>query len=143
MTQTPPPSSPPARTLWSLVGVVGLVWALSQGLQWWQTQRQAAGVAKVLQQHRVVAQDVVMYTTSTCPYCAQARQWLQANHVPFVECNIERSVSCSSEFERQGAPGVPLMQVRSQWRIGFDPEWLVLALQTQNTKPRTDTSPRP
>lgn len=143
MTPHPPPPPSSARTLWSLVAVVGLVWALSQALHWWQSQKQATEVARVLQQHPVEAEEVVMYTTSTCPYCAQARQWLQANRVPFVECNIEHSARCLGEFERQGAPGVPLMQVRSQRRIGFDPEWLVLALQTQNAKPKVDTSPRP
>ena len=127
----------------SLLITLGVVWGLFQALQWWQAQRQSQALAQVLQQHPVKAGDVLMYTTSSCPYCAQARDWLGRNHVPFTECNIELQAHCQAEFERQGSPGVPLMQVRGLWNLGFDAQWVTLALQRQADTPSVARSPRP
>lgn len=132
---------------WTLLVALGLGWGLFQALQWWQAERQSQVLAQVLQQHPAQAGDVLMYTTSSCPYCAQARAWLGSHHVPFTDCNIEQEARCQAEFERQGSPGVPLMRVRGQWHLGFDAQWVTLALQRQ-AKPQADNpsaakSPRP
>lgn len=146
------PETPPrALSWWTLLVTLGVVWGLFQALQWWQGQRQSQALAQVLQQHPVKAGDVLMYTTSSCPYCAQARDWLGRNHVPFTECNIELQAHCQAEFEHQGSPGVPLMQVRGLWNLGFDAQWVTLALQRQASpaasnqadKPSVAKSPRP
>lgn len=146
---------PTCRAWVSLALLVAATWGLSQGLQWWRDQQQAERVAAVLAAHRPQAHEVVMFTTSTCPYCRKARQWLQQHGVPFEECNVETSATCQQRYEQQGSPGVPLMQVRGHWHLGFEPEWLLLALQkppygasstpspSTNQSPSTDGSPRP
>lgn len=123
-----------------LTAIVGL----SEGARWWQARRQSGEIDMLRKQQTLTAQDVVMYTTSTCPYCAQARAWLTANGVPFEDCNVELTARCKGDFESQGSPGVPLMRVRGHWHLGFDAGWLVEALKAQPAvRPNTVTSPRP
>lgn len=140
MTPTQPPR---ASSWWTLAVLLGVIWGGFQALQWWQAQQQSQALADVLRRQPVLASDVLMYTTSTCPYCAQARNWLSQNRVPFTECNVERESPCLAEYERQGAPGVPLMQVRGAWHLGFDAQWVVLVLQRQADNPSAAKSPRP
>ena len=88
---------------------------------------------------------ITMYTTLTCPYCAQAKVWLNGHGVPWRECNIDRDAACRATYESQGGPGVPLLNVNGHWQLGFDPQWLAKALQAPPRQPRpsNDGSPRP
>lgn len=129
MVSTTSASRPDWRTWLSLALIVSATWALSEGAQWWQNRKQAERVAALLSQHRPTAGDVVMFTTSSCPFCSRARAWLKRHDVPFTECNVEQSASCQQAYEQQGSPGVPLMRVKGLWHLGFEPEWLLMALQ--------------
>ncbi|QNA87658.1 glutaredoxin family protein [Massilia sp. Dwa41.01b] len=65
--------------------------------------------------------DVVMYTTTTCVYCHQAKAWLNQYGFPFKECNMTVDRSCQDEFMRRGATGTPYLLVRNQeMKNGFD-----------------------
>ena len=129
MSSAPTPPSEPARKRagWlSLLLILAVVWG---GSQLWSTWREQRNIEQV--QAHARPGDILMYTTDTCPYCAAARRWLQSAQVPWRECNIDRDAACLATFQAKGAPGVPLMQVRGQWRLGFDAHWLGLALQTR------------
>lgn len=102
-----------------LLVVMALAWAGTQALSHWQAQDSARLVRSLAKDG-----DIVMFTTDTCPYCATARDWLSAQQVPWQECNIDQDAHCRTVFQARGAPGVPLMNVRGQWRLGFDPVWL-------------------
>ncbi|MDE2401779.1 MAG: glutaredoxin family protein [Burkholderiales bacterium] len=120
------------RQWWALAGLIAAVMGASEGWQWWQQERNAAAVQQYAQ-----AGDIVMYTTSTCPYCARARRWLDAHQVPWHECNVELDSACLKVFEAQGSPGVPLMSVKGRWNLGFDAAWLGQALQAPSvSKPK-------
>lgn len=129
-------SRTPTRSWLSLAVIMTAVVGGCQTLAWWQ----ARGTGE---QARALAQegDIVMYTTSSCPYCAKAKSWLATHQVTWRECNVDTSLTCMQQFQARGAPGVPLMAVQGQWRLGFDSSWLVSALQTD--KPSSDASPRP
>ncbi len=118
-----PPSRPRGSTSWrSLTGllvIMALAWAGTQALSHWQTRDSTRLVRSLAKEG-----DIVMFTTNTCPYCAKARGWLNAQQVPWQECNIDQDAHCRTVFQARGAPGVPLMNVRGQWRLGFDPVWL-------------------
>lgn len=78
----------------------------------------------------VRAEDVVMYTTTHCPYCAQARNWLSGYGFAFTECNVETSSACSQEFAATGSDGVPTLKVRGRlMSSGFDSDEFVALLQ--------------
>lgn len=137
---TQPASPPPRSSLWGLAVVLLLVFGGMQAWTWWRHERQCEAVKALAQPDQIT-----MYTTTTCPYCAKAKVWLNGHGVPWRECNIDLDASCRATFEAQGAPGVPLLQVKGHWQLGFDPLWLTRALQTEplQPSPSTDRSPRP
>lgn len=137
---TQPASPPPRSSLWGLAVVLLLVFGGMQAWTWWRHERQGEAVKTLAQPDQIT-----MYTTTTCPYCAKAKVWLNGHGVPWRECNIDLDASCRATFEAQGAPGVPLLQVKGHWQLGFDPVWLTRALQTEprQPSPSTDRSPRP
>lgn len=65
--------------------------------------------------------EVVMYTTTECPYCAQAKGWLNQNGFAFTECNMSVDPPCEREFLSYGGNGTPYLVVRGQhMKDGFD-----------------------
>ena len=111
------------KTLW----VVALVAAVIIGSQWWlHAQRAELG--------RTVAAlaepgDVHMYSSDTCGSCVEARRWFQRQEVPFTECSIERDPQCRAEFDAMRAFATPVIVIRGQPTLGFDPERLLALLQ--------------
>ncbi|MDR3401374.1 MAG: glutaredoxin family protein [Chthoniobacter sp.] len=67
---------------------------------------------------------VVMYTTSHCPYCKQAKAYLTRRGVPFREVDIEASGVGKLEYQRLGGNGVPLIMVGGTKVEGFDEQEL-------------------
>lgn len=121
---TPPPSphapARRARPSWgALVLLIALVWGASQAWSWWRNER---AVQTLLTHAR--AGDITLYTTTSCPYCTVARAWLDNHGVPWTECNVDTSAACLATYQAKGSPGVPLVQARTAWRLGFNPDWL-------------------
>jgi glutaredoxin len=61
----------------------------------------------------------LLYTTTSCPYCTQARQWLTKNKIPFQECNTTIDKSCADDLARIGYSGVPRWVYRGETATGF------------------------
>jgi glutaredoxin len=77
----------------------------------------------------VQAGDVVMYSTSECPYCAEAKSWLNQHGFAFTECNMSVNKQCITEFKSYGADGTPFLIVRGhQMKDGFDSDEFIAAL---------------
>lgn len=73
---------------------------------------------------------VTVYVTSWCPVCVKARQWLQANGIPFIERDIERSESAKRDRERLSSKrGVPAFDVDGEVMVGFSEQWVTQAVQ--------------
>lgn len=62
---------------------------------------------------------IVMYATSTCPYCAKARAYMEARGIAYEERNVDHSRAASQEFHQYGGRGVPLFVVGSEVLYGF------------------------
>lgn len=78
----------------------------------------------------VKAEDVVMYSTTECSYCAQAKAWLQGYGFPLTECNMSTTPRCQSEFQTLGADGTPYLIVRGHhMKQGFDSDEFLAALR--------------
>ena len=111
----------------SLFGLVVLVLAFSGGSQWWQgRQDRQRG-----QQLAALAQpgDIHMLASQYCSICWVARAWFTDHKVAYTECMIETDAACRQMFDKYGAPGTPVMVVRGQPQLGFDPSRLQAALQ--------------
>lgn len=65
---------------------------------------------------------VVLYGTAWCGYCRQARAWFQANHIPFVDKDIEASAAARKEYDAMHAAGVPVILVGGKRMNGFSAE---------------------
>lgn len=137
------PAHSPLRAWKSLAVLMLVLVGGSQTWSWWQGQ-QAAQRVKAL----AMPGQIELYTTSTCPYCEKARQWLDGNGIPWRECNIETSATCAQIYTQLGSPGTPVVRAVERWHLGFDAAWLAEALQAQapaqgQPKPNVDNSPRP
>jgi glutaredoxin len=83
----------------------------------------------------VKAEEVVMYSTTECDYCAQAKGWLAQNGFAFTECNMSVEPRCEAEFKAYGANGTPFLVIRRKGKEhrmqdGFDSDEFLAAVQT-------------
>ncbi|WKB54240.1 glutaredoxin family protein [Eleftheria terrae] len=115
------------RRLRSLLGLLLTAWAVLWAVQLAQNGADREAASVLAEQAR--PGDIVMYTTSDCPYCAKARAWLQAHEVSHTECNIERSPACRQAFEALRSAGVPTLVVKGRRQVGFDPQRLARAFE--------------
>ena len=112
------------RSLW---GLVGLVLAVTLASQWWahvserRTGERLAALAR--------PGDIQMLSSQTCPYCTVARRWMTERAVPFEECFIEQDAACQARFSALLARGTPMMVVRGQAQLGFDPGRVLARLE--------------
>ena len=78
--------------------------------------------------------DVVMYSTTECVYCAQAKGWLNQYGFAFTECNMSVESRCESEFKSYGGNGTPYLVVQRNGKThhmkdGFDSDEFLAALK--------------
>ncbi len=70
---------------------------------------------------------VILYGTSWCGACSQARSWLQKKGIPFVDKDVEEDPKAQREMARKmkragmQLGGVPVIDVRGKLMLGFDP----------------------
>ncbi|WP_018610215.1 glutaredoxin family protein [Uliginosibacterium gangwonense] len=82
----------------------------------------------------VKPEEVIMYSTNECSYCAQAKGWLQQYGFAFTECNMSVDQRCEAEFKAYGADGTPFLVIRRggkeyQMKNGFDSDEFLSALK--------------
>jgi glutaredoxin len=71
---------------------------------------------------------VALYGTETCPYCAQAREYLRKRQIAFVDLDINNSEKGRRDFSALGGKGVPLILIGSRQMNGFYPAAIDAAL---------------
>ena len=63
--------------------------------------------------------EVVMYATTTCQYCAKTRALLAKEGVKYTEYQIDTSEAANAEFIAKGGIGVPLLYIGERRIDGF------------------------
>jgi glutaredoxin len=116
----------PAREWRKVLILAALLAAVAWATQAWTGRQQAALAQRLAEQAQ--PGDIVMLSSTTCGICTQARRWFEAEQVPFEECFIERNTACAERFARLMAPGTPVIIVRGQAQLGFDPQRIAAAL---------------
>ena len=72
---------------------------------------------------------VIVYSTSTCPWCIKTKEFLKANNVKYEEINVGKNEKARNEmFEKSGQFGVPVTDVNGAIIVGYDKEALKKAL---------------
>jgi glutaredoxin len=82
--------------------------------------------------HRKAGSSVVMFSTTTCPYCAKTRALFAKAGVAYVDYTIDTSAQAKEEFERLGGGGVPLIYIGDRRIHGFREDAIRDALARQS-----------
>ncbi len=73
--------------------------------------------------------EVIVYSTSSCPWCVKAKEFLKENKIPFKNVNVAEDPKALEEMvEKSGQRGVPVLDVKGTIIIGFDKEAIKEAL---------------
>ncbi len=71
---------------------------------------------------------VILYGNSWCPYCEQAKSFLQRNDIPYHEYNIEVSSEGYRQYKQLNGLGTPLLLINNQVIRGYNPPAIKEAL---------------
>jgi glutaredoxin len=63
--------------------------------------------------------ELVLFTTSWCPYCKKAKSYLASKGVVFLERDIESKQGAAAYLQAGGKGGVPLLYRDGQRALGF------------------------
>ncbi len=64
---------------------------------------------------------VIVYSTSSCPWCDKAKEFLKQNNVEFEERNAQENPEYANELqEKSGGVGVPVLDIDGTIIIGFN-----------------------
>ena len=72
--------------------------------------------------------DVIVYGTSTCPYCRKTREYLTAHHIAFTDVDVFGSAKGKHDFPELGGTSVPVVLIGQRRINGFNPDALQAAL---------------
>ncbi len=64
--------------------------------------------------------DIEIYTTTRCPYCKQAKAYMDEHGIEYLEKNVETSMELRREFRDRGGRGVPYLFVYGEPMRGFN-----------------------
>lgn len=69
--------------------------------------------------------NVVVYSSDSCTYCVQAKNFLKENNIEFVEKNVSSDMDARRDLMSKGHMGVPVIYVNDTEIVGFDKAKLV------------------
>lgn len=72
--------------------------------------------------------NVVVYTSSTCPYCTLATEYLDEKGVEYSVKNVQKDSDARKELMDMGHMGVPVVLIDEEQIVGFDKSKIDLAL---------------
>ena len=76
-----------------------------------------------------MANNVKVYSTSTCPYCKMAKDHLSKNNIAFESVDIGINPEARKEMmDKSGQMGVPVLDIDGQIVVGFEKEAINKAL---------------
>jgi len=66
---------------------------------------------------------VKVYSTSTCPFCIRAKQFLKDNNIQFEDIDVSSDqVKVEEMMKISGQMGVPVLDIEGEVIVGFDKE---------------------
>ena len=64
--------------------------------------------------------NVIVYSSDTCVYCHEAKNYLKTLNVDFIEKNVSKDMVARKELMAKGFMGVPIIMVNEEVIQGFD-----------------------
>jgi glutaredoxin 3 len=73
--------------------------------------------------------NVKVYSTSTCPYCTMAKEFLKKNNIQFESVDVGMDREAAKEMkDKSSQMGVPVLDIDGQIIVGFDKDAISSAL---------------
>lgn len=69
--------------------------------------------------------EVKIYTSKTCTYCNQAKEFMRENNIDFEELDVGTNADARNELIAMGYRGVPVILVDGEEIQGFDRQRLM------------------
>ena len=63
---------------------------------------------------------IKVYTSSTCPYCVMAKEYLAEKGLEYEEKNVQTDKAARQELMKMGYTGVPVVVIGEEEIVGFD-----------------------
>jgi len=63
---------------------------------------------------------IIIFTSSSCPWCNRVKQYLREKKFRFRDVNVERDCEATRELERRNIRGVPVILINNQPIVGFN-----------------------
>ncbi|QXM05151.1 glutaredoxin family protein [Crassaminicella indica] len=67
-----------------------------------------------------MSKNVVVYSSNTCIYCKEAKDYLKSLGVEYTEKNVSTDMAARKELIKKGFMGVPVIMVDDEVIQGFD-----------------------
>jgi len=67
------------------------------------------------------AHEVILYTTSWCPYCRQAKAFFESRGIPYTDYDIEKDPEAAARKKQMTGGGVPFAIVNGEYISGYAP----------------------
>jgi glutaredoxin len=75
--------------------------------------------------------DVVVYSTSWCPACKQARSWMNESGIPYSERDVDTDRSAHDRLKKiSGGTSIPTFDIEGQVHVGLSPPWIQSAMRS-------------
>ncbi len=72
---------------------------------------------------------VKVYSTTSCPWCMRAKEFLKKNNVEFDDIDVSMDAEAAREMvQKSGQRGVPVLDIDGTIIIGFDQHAIAGAL---------------
>jgi glutaredoxin 3 len=77
----------------------------------------------------MIPMKVIVYSTTTCPWCQMVKEFLKERKIPFEEKDVSMDKAAMQEMLRKsGQMGVPVTDINGKIIVGFDAEAIEKAL---------------
>ena len=63
---------------------------------------------------------IIIFTSSSCPWCDRVKQYLREKRFRFRDVNVERDPEGARELRRRKIMGVPVVLINNRPIVGFD-----------------------
>ncbi|MCX6745061.1 MAG: glutathione S-transferase N-terminal domain-containing protein [Candidatus Parcubacteria bacterium] len=67
-----------------------------------------------------MAKKITIYTTPTCPFCHQAKDYLDDKKIKYTNLDVSEPKNAQAMIDKSGQMGVPVLDIDGKIIVGFD-----------------------